>query len=355
MLKFFWMPWANAGTKTAVPNDAQPDGSVSYEEGYTVDYEQDPDIDPVTAKDVPRDKYNQSLFDITAALKELQSHAVPDFITSALNDGAPWAYSKYDWVRWNNGVETLIYESLVNSNTALPSDTTKWIPLSTSGFKTGMTVRYYGSTLLSGWIWPDGGTIGNATSGGTNRANADTEALFTLLWEAMPNSILPIQTSSGAASTRGVSAAADYAANKRLPVPDERGRVSVGRDDMGGTAANRVTSLGSSITGTQLGSSGGVETVALTDSQNGQHSHGSGSFTAASAGAHVHAIETNIGSGSGSERRASGETNTQGANVSTLSAGAHTHTISGTSGTSGTGAPHQNMPPAYICNVLLKL
>jgi hypothetical protein len=34
---------------------------------------------------------------------------------------------------------------------------------------------------------------------------------------------LPIQTSTGAASTRGVSASADFAANKRLPLPDMRG------------------------------------------------------------------------------------------------------------------------------------
>jgi hypothetical protein len=73
----------------------------------------------------------------------------------------------------------------------------------------------------SGWIAADGGTIGSAASGAT-RANADTSALFTLLWDQCSNTVLPILDSAGVASTRGVSAAADYAANKRLPIPDLR-------------------------------------------------------------------------------------------------------------------------------------
>ena len=40
-------------------------------------------------------------------------------------------------------------------------------------------------------------------------------------------------------------------------LPDLRGRVSIGKDDMGGTAANRVTSAGSGLDGTVLGAVGG--------------------------------------------------------------------------------------------------
>jgi microcystin-dependent protein len=46
-------------------------------------------------------------------------------------------------------------------------------------------------------------------------------------------------------------------------VIDKRGRVSAGKDDMGGSAANRITAAGSGITGTTLGSAGGAETVTL--------------------------------------------------------------------------------------------
>jgi len=40
-------------------------------------------------------------------------------------------------------------------------------------------------------------------------------------------------------------------------VPDLRGRAAFGRDDMGGSAQNRITAAGSSITGTTLGAAGG--------------------------------------------------------------------------------------------------
>ena len=53
-----------------------------------------------------------------------------------------------------------------------------------------------------------------------------------------------------------------------------RGRVPVGRDDQGGSAANRITSAGSGIVGNVGGSPGGAETVALTTAQLASHNHG---------------------------------------------------------------------------------
>jgi microcystin-dependent protein len=46
-------------------------------------------------------------------------------------------------------------------------------------------------------------------------------------------------------------------------VPDLRGRIRVGKDNMGGSTAGRVTSAGSGITGTTLGDTGGAETVTM--------------------------------------------------------------------------------------------
>lgn len=82
----------------------------------------------------------------------------------------------------------------------------------------------------AGWLIEDGKTIGNAASGATGRANADTVDLFTHLWTQFTNTELPIQTSAGAASTRGGSAAADFAANKRMPLFDSRTRFLRGSD-----------------------------------------------------------------------------------------------------------------------------
>jgi hypothetical protein len=52
------------------------------------------------------------------------------------------------------------------------------------------------------------------------RANADTSALFAFIWARQALYGTTIKTSAGAASTFGASAAADFAANKQLELPD---------------------------------------------------------------------------------------------------------------------------------------
>lgn len=88
------------------------------------------------------------------------------------------------------------------------------------------------------WLLSDNRTIGDSTSGATARANADTLALFTVLWDGSANADLAIQDLTGAASTRGASAAADFAAHKRMPLPDFRGMVFKGTPNGGGTTTN---------------------------------------------------------------------------------------------------------------------
>lgn len=85
-------------------------------------------------------------------------------------------------------------------------------------------------TAPAGWLIEDGKTIGSASSGATGRANADTQDLFTHLWTQFTNTELVIQTSTGAASTRGATAASDFAANKRMPLFDSRTRFLRGSD-----------------------------------------------------------------------------------------------------------------------------
>jgi hypothetical protein len=70
----------------------------------------------------------------------------------------------------------------------------------------------------TGWVLMNDGSIGNASSGATTRASADTEDLFTLLWTNTANAQCPV--SSG----RGASAAADFAANKTITLPRALGR-----------------------------------------------------------------------------------------------------------------------------------
>jgi len=105
--------------------------------------------------------------------------------------------------------------------------------------RVGIVEPYIGSTAPGGALICDGGTIGSASSGGTSRANADTATLFALIW-ALDATAYPITTSAGAGSTRGANAAADFAANKRLPLPELRGEFIRGWDNSRGVDTSRV-------------------------------------------------------------------------------------------------------------------
>lgn len=78
-------------------------------------------------------------------------------------------------------------------------------------------------TAPAGWLLIDGKTIGSAASNATSRANADTAALYAFLWDFNATDV-PIYTSGGVLTTRGASAAADFAANKQLRLFTEGGR-----------------------------------------------------------------------------------------------------------------------------------
>lgn len=90
----------------------------------------------------------------------------------------------------------------------------------TKRWATGEYVITASTTPPAGTIAAVGGTIGDAVSGATTRANSDTLALFSLLWASSTNAELQLQDSAGASVSRGVSAAADFALHRRLTVPN---------------------------------------------------------------------------------------------------------------------------------------
>jgi hypothetical protein len=114
---------------------------------------------------------------------------------------------------------------------------------------TGDAKLTYKTTADTAWILLDDGSIGDANSSATTRANADTSALFVLLYNAVP--ALVVQNSAGTPVSRGASAAADFAAHRRLLIPKALGRDLV------------IAGTGSGLTSRLLGSTFGVESTTL--------------------------------------------------------------------------------------------
>ena len=112
--------------------------------------------------------------------------------------------------------------------------------LASVGAATGQVAGFLRTSAPAGWIKATAGTIGSAASGATVRANTDTQALYELFWTEFSNTVLPIQDSAGVATSRGASAAADFAANKRLPIFDLRAEFLRGWDDGRGVDSGRT-------------------------------------------------------------------------------------------------------------------
>lgn len=157
----------------------------------------------------------------------------------------------------------LIHIRLTNSSGVVQVDTTMQVLGPSSGggggggtvdpttiLATGDVKVKYGTGALSGFVRLNGLTIGSATSGATERANADTQNLFVYLYNADPN----LTVSGG----RTGNALNDFNSNKKLTLPDARNRSIAALGDMGNTDAalflgNTFTSGNSTTLGATIG------------------------------------------------------------------------------------------------------
>ena len=121
-------------------------------------------------------------------------------------------------------------------------------------------------------------------------------------------------------------------------LPDLRGRGPYGKDDMGGTAANRITNAGSGITGTTLGASGGGQNITIL-----QANLPNVNLTVTDP-QHLHTYTTIGGAGT---------------QLGTAGGGAYTGVPSGSSSTGitvasgGSGTALASMNPALIVNYII--
>ena len=169
--------------------------------------------------------------------------------------------------------------------------------ISTETIPAGSVMPYAGSTAPSGWLLSYGQEISRST--------------YATLFAAI-------------GTTYGIGDGATT-----FNVPDLRGRLVAGQDDMGGTSADRLTGQSGGVDGDTLGASGGDETHTLTTAQIPSHTHGAGSY-----------VITNASGGTG--------TGTAG------STGTGSKSVSGTSGATGSGGAHNNVQPTLILNYIIK-
>lgn len=113
MTKYFLNPFAVSGDKETVPDTPGASTLVNYEEGYTPEYELDPDTDP-NGNYVGRQRMNQLFNDITTNLKFWQDNSYPEFVADD-GTGSPVAYPIYGIVRYT---DNKYYQAIVDGTTA---------------------------------------------------------------------------------------------------------------------------------------------------------------------------------------------------------------------------------------------
>lgn len=128
-------------------------------------------------------------------------------------------------------------------------------------------------------------------------------------------------------------------------LPDLRGRVVAGQDDMGGTSANRLTNQSGGLNGDTLGATGGAETHTLTAAESGlqSHSHSAGTLSGS---------VTNVGMTATGGALTHHVTDAAGDEAAT----AASVTISGSTSTESDSASsaHNIVQPTIILNYIIK-
>lgn len=187
----------------------------------------------------------------------------------------------------------------------------------------------------SGWIICDDGTLGDAASGATTRANADTSALFQLLWNNITNTWCPVT------GGRGATAVADFGAHKSIKLPLVLGR------------ALAIAGIGAGLTSRALGQNLGEENHQLTTNEMPVHNHPVNDPTHVHANQAVTTVDANVGNNSGLQGGGSAPS------FEFTGTFPLPNTAAAATGISlqnaGGGAVHNTMQPSSFWNIMVKL
>ena len=207
-----------------------------------------------------------------------------------------------------------------------------------------MKIRY-GTGVHTGWVRCNNLTIGSATSGATERANADTQALFEHLYQ--------VDSTLAVSGGRGASAAADWAANKTIVMPDWRGYGLGFLDDMGNTAAGRLTLSYFGTSAIVLGATGGAESKTLVIGNLPPYTP-SGSVSSSGALTSFSALSTAAPASAGTSMVVSNAAGGTTALSSVSGSVSVTSTLTGTA-QGGSSTPFSVIGPRKLCSLYIKL
>lgn len=133
---YFLYPYAvDAGPSDVaeIDNTGGTTGPLSYQYGFTPNYEEDLSTIP-SALPVPRPQFNQLMFDITAAIQQLQLAGAPKWVAPAVSpaQGGPVSYPIFARVAHTAGAPYgfQIWESQVSANTSVPGADNNWLVVS---------------------------------------------------------------------------------------------------------------------------------------------------------------------------------------------------------------------------------
>lgn len=311
-----------------VPVDSQigiQDGAASFETGFVPD-----NFSPVAAGGVPPfgQDFNGLMNVVTAWEQWLQAGGAVPFDTDFSTDVGGYPQGA---VIDSSIVLGAQWVSLVDNNTTDPDDpltSTNW---RRAGEAAGVLVPFPIS-IPSGYVAARGDyTLGGASSGATYAA-ADALFLFAANWS---NSQLAIYTSGGVVTTRGANAVADFAANKRLQMPDGRGAGVIGVDAGGSTNLSGVPVVAGNST--TPGSTLGENLHAMTSGENGTHTH----INSLTDPGHTHA--GSFAAGGGLNNNNGGGGGSFGAFTVYQSVSSNTTGITLTNASSGSGTAHNTV------------
>jgi len=177
----------------------------------------------------------------------------------------------------------------------------------------GIIAPYAGTTEPSGWLFCYGQAISRTT--------------YATLFAAISTTY-----GSGDGSTT-------------FNLPDLRGRVVAGQDDMGGSSANRLTGASGGVDGDVLGGAGGAETHTLTEAQLASHTH---TATVTDPG-HLHTFGITFSGTTAGAGSARNNFDLVTANTSSATTG-----ISVSNASVGSGTAHNNVQPTLILNYIIR-